>query len=682
MQPSDRGELKRVGKDVVFFVRSGLVAHGQSAVEAARGRDGAASVPASGPAYREDAPQLQISMTDACNMSCSYCSFRAREGAGKPVNMKLFTALRAIDVFREQVDKQVLAARIDFGLAGEPMLRHKTHGTLVDHIREVFDDRPDMVVWAGTNTTNGTLFTRPEAVGEIAPPMDVSIDGPEHVHNRFRTYVDGRGTFDDVVQVAGAALRKHPGIGCSAVLTAAHTDFTEIFRFLHEELGFRNIYMKPVNAEPHVTYALNRATLPAFERGYTELIDYLVSLEPERKLAALLSLNRDDYFMRFFYRVKERAHEVYRCGAGKSGMFVDTNGKLYACAHFMGKPGWHIGTLEEGVEERHRRQFLEMRVDDREPCRSCWARYLCGGGCYYQAVLANGDISKPDEAKCDLIRHLAELSVRLLTHLALDAPEVLSALPSPYFVGRQMLGRTPEARYLPAARAAASPRAEGGRVGEPLRLTAGYRLEGALPDGVVPVEVAGGVTMEALRIEVRSGEAWQGPLVLTLMDLERTPFRMADLRLHRRTSPGIVLKVEPGGGEGGARPVLRQVRADPPPVRRIPFVPEGWVEIAGAEARETAPGVVEVLLPLPALLERPSWRRLGFNAELRLPGGGRAVLVRHEPFCLLDSRIAGPFRLRGGEFSDEAATAGLLNEPPVAGFEPLTRWHGVQSNTC
>lgn len=684
MHQNHRGELRHIEDDLAFFVQSGLIARGEGAVDHAHRLDGPPpQVKEAAVSYTEDAPQLQISMTDACNMACSYCAFRAREGDGKPVNMAMTRALRAIDVFREQVGEEVLAARIDFGLAGEPMLRHKTHGTLIEHIREVFRDRPDMVVWAGTNTTNGTLFTRPEAVGEIAPPMDISLDGPEHVHNRFRKYVNGKGTFDDVVAVAKATLRKYPGIGCSAVLTAAHTDFVEIFRFLHEELGFRDIYMKPVNAERHVPYGLNRATLPAFQQGYTELVQYLMGLDSERKLAALMTLNREDYFMRFFYRVKERAHEVYRCGAGKTGMFVDTNGKLYACAHFIGKAGWHIGTLEEGVEERHRRRYLEMRVDNREPCRSCWARYLCGGGCHYQAVLANGDIDRPDEVKCDLIRHLSELAIRLVTHLAEEDPAVLSALPSPYLVPHRMLHRPPDASYLPSARAVAvGARDEGQRVGDAVLISAPARVEGRLPDGIGDVHLAGGLEGGELRIEVRSPAGTAGTLLLTLTDLGRTRFRMADLRLHRRATRGTVLRVELGGSGVSERCVSRQTTLEPAPVRQIPFRPETWEKVPGATVREPTPGTVEIVIPVAPILGRARWRRLGLNAQVEMPGGGRLVLVRHEPFCVIDQSIDGPFRIEGGEFEGDARPPSLLNASPIAGFEPVTRWSGVRSNTC
>lgn len=50
-------------------------------------------------------------------------------------------------------------------------------------------------------TTNGTLVT-PEAIDFAADQrvqLCLSIDGPADVHNRYRIYRDGRGSFDDVI---------------------------------------------------------------------------------------------------------------------------------------------------------------------------------------------------------------------------------------------------------------------------------------------------------------------------------------------------------------------------------------------------------------------------------------------------------------------------------------------------
>src|SRR6266567_9278132 len=54
--------------------------------------------------YREAVPQLQLSLTDSCNMACSYCAFRDRVHAdGKPVTIPLDTVREGLEFYRNEV---------------------------------------------------------------------------------------------------------------------------------------------------------------------------------------------------------------------------------------------------------------------------------------------------------------------------------------------------------------------------------------------------------------------------------------------------------------------------------------------------------------------------------------------------------------------------------------------------
>jgi uncharacterized protein len=71
-----------------------------------------------------------------------------------------------------------------------------------------------------------------------------------------------------------------------------------------------------------------------------------------------------------------------------------------------------MGDLSSGVDENARAAWMASRhVHRQEPCRQCWARYLCGGGCHHE-VIARG------RPACDYIRgwlhYCLEAYVRLL----------------------------------------------------------------------------------------------------------------------------------------------------------------------------------------------------------------------------------------------------------------------------
>jgi radical SAM protein with 4Fe4S-binding SPASM domain len=614
--------------------------------------------------YAEAVPQLQLSMTDACNMECSYCSFRARVHAdGKPVNMPMETAHRAIEMFAGEVARDASYARVDFGLAGEPMLRRRAHGTLMEWIAEALQRAELTAAWAGPMVTNATLARHDRELAEsLGPPQDISCDGPREVHDAFRPYADGSGTYDDVVAVIRQVLARHPGIGGSAVLTARFHHFDEIFLHLHEVLGFQSIYMKPVNVSPDVDYGLNPDTLPRFQEGYRRLVDLILAQPAPKRLSYLLTLSPDDFFMRYFYRLLNRGHQIYRCGAGKSGAYVDTNGKLYPCAHFIGKSGWDIGDVEHGFDESKRRKFFEAHVDTREPCRSCWARYLCGGGCYYQAVLTNGHFDTPDLAKCDLIRFLCTEAVRLLSALEEETPEVLAALPLPYVVAAADADAPASTVYLPSAILVPA--------GDDFELNRFPSCEGRIFQAAQSARLRIEHVGNDLLLRLRTDVPWTS-LEIWLVDTEQVPFRFVDLVAATSSVVGIRLRALPDGS-------LSRAIAPPGTVRKVPFPPQEWRAVGSSVQ---GPDGLELQVPLAELFGGVMPARYGLNVSLFPTSGGRLVLVRREPFLRVLPSRPGPLRPAGGEF-DLDTEDGTLNARAMDAFIPITRWTGLQANVC
>jgi len=46
-----------------------------------------------------------------------------------------------------------------------------------------------------------------------------------------------------------------------------------------------------------------------------------------------------------------------------------------------------MGRLADGIDRTLQADWLaERHVHRQEPCRSCWARYLCGGGCHHEVI--------------------------------------------------------------------------------------------------------------------------------------------------------------------------------------------------------------------------------------------------------------------------------------------------------
>jgi uncharacterized protein len=85
--------------------------------------------------------------------------------------------------------------------------------------------------------------------------------------------------------------------------------------------------------------------------------------------------------------ISRGTHRPYPCGAGAGYLSVSADGELAACHRFVGDVAGVMGSLDNGVDVTRRTRWLaERHVHHQEPCRGCWARYLCGGGCHHEVI--------------------------------------------------------------------------------------------------------------------------------------------------------------------------------------------------------------------------------------------------------------------------------------------------------
>ena len=77
-------------------------------------------------------------------------------------------------------------------------------------------------------------------------------------------------------------------------------------------------------------------------------------------------------------------------------------------------PDYAMGDLETGFDPTLGRRMRHLTVDRRPGCSRCWARHLCGGGCWKHGVDMRGELAANDEAHgCALIRHQLECALAI-----------------------------------------------------------------------------------------------------------------------------------------------------------------------------------------------------------------------------------------------------------------------------
>jgi uncharacterized protein len=353
---------------------------------------------------------LSLAVAQSCNLGCTYCYAQEGSFGGKAREMAWRTAETAVRrLFAEASAGDAL--HISF-LGGEPLAS-----------RELLRDATELATGLAREkgaiakfsiTTNGTLL-RPDD-GEFFErhgfAVTVSLDGIGAVHDLLRPFKNGRGSYERAIEnvMPLLAMQRRMQISARVTVTPDNLDLREALDGF-AELGFTSVGFSPVLRSPTGKSELRKSD---FETLLAQMID--CGREFERRIvggerypfANLHSAMRE---------IHRGTHRPYPCGAGAGYFGVSAEGGMFACHRFVDDAAGAMGHVETGIDRARQRQWLEERLVDRqEPCRSCWARYLCGGGCHHE-VIARG------RPACDFIKGWLEYCLQAYVRLSVLRPD-------------------------------------------------------------------------------------------------------------------------------------------------------------------------------------------------------------------------------------------------------------------
>lgn len=362
---------------------------------------------------------ISLTVAQACNLTCSYCYADEGRFGGAARRMPLAVAQRAVD---ELVRTAPPGAAVLVGfIGGEPLLNRAVVHDTVAYARRRAAERAVEVGFS--ITTNGTLVQAADLALFRANPftVTVSVDGGEQTHDRHRHRRDGAGSWHSVMEQLRPLL-EDPGrcrVSARATVTRDDLDIARRVRDL-AVAGFREVGVSPARTGPDPRIVLAGA----------DWAQYLAGLIAAAE-AEIVRLRRDGTRGGWlFANLGTAMTEIHRgtvrplpCGAAYGYLSVDVDGGYSTCHRTVGDPRFRVGG-PAGPSASARRRFLAPRlVDHQEPCRSCWARYLCGGGCHAEVVQAGRD-------NCDLIRGWLDYCLGRYPALRGEFPELFTSTPA------------------------------------------------------------------------------------------------------------------------------------------------------------------------------------------------------------------------------------------------------------
>jgi uncharacterized protein len=352
---------------------------------------------------------LSLAIAQKCNMGCTYCYAHEGDFGGAPQNMPLKTALDAVELlFREARPGDKVSLSF---LGGEPLMNRSVIRAATEHAVALSLARKNRLTLS--ITSNGTLI-RPDDFEFFEThgfAVTISLDGVGETHDRQRPLKSGVGSYTQVVERIKPALVRQRRMQVSARVTVTPENL-DLLPTLEAfiEMGFHSVGFSPL---------LNAPTGGELQKEHlATMLERMVACG--RRCEDAIAAGRRYPFSNLVTALKELhrgTHNSYPCGAGIGYFGVGADGLLYACHRFVKDERHAFGSVQNGVDRVRQDAWMEQRhVDHQAPCRDCWARYLCGGGCHHEVI-------NRGRHACDYIRGWLHYCLEAYTRLLKSRPD-------------------------------------------------------------------------------------------------------------------------------------------------------------------------------------------------------------------------------------------------------------------
>ncbi|MEY8234964.1 thioether cross-link-forming SCIFF peptide maturase [Lachnospiraceae bacterium 66-29] len=355
---------------------------------------------------------LCLHIAHDCNLACRYCFAEEGEYHGRRALMSFEVGKAALDfLIANSGSRRNL--EVDF-FGGEPLLNFDVVKRLVAYGRE--QEKLHDKKFRFTLTTNGVLLDDEvmEFANQEMANVVLSIDGRKEVHDKMRPFRKGAGSYELIVPKFQklAESRNQDRYYVRGTFTHHNLDFSKDVLHL-ADLGFRQISVEPVVAQPEDDYALQEADVPKLLEEYDTLA------------AEMLKRHREGKDFNFFHFMIDLeggpcvAKRLSGCGSGTEYLAVTPWGDFYPCHQFVGDEAFLMGNVTDGLQNKQlQNQFKRCNVYAKEKCRECFARFYCSGGCAANSYHFHGSITDAYDIGCELQKKRIECAIMLKAALA------------------------------------------------------------------------------------------------------------------------------------------------------------------------------------------------------------------------------------------------------------------------
>ena len=336
--------------------------------------------------------ELVLAMTMRCNLDCYYCFENHNDS-----DMSIQTVNRILELVEERINLKKLTDVIVTLYGGEPLMKKQRSIKFLKRMFKITEK--NNVKLHIMIITNGTLIDE-EFLQQLSlfskysiPHLQITLDGPEKIHDKRRYYKNGSGSFKKIINNL----------------------------FLLNDYNFRvniriNIDKTNCDCMPELIDELNKNIKD--KDKYTFTLDRVVDYCNTKSEFSLKSCFRPDEFYKAIYPLVYKLNKfgfkvktlektnpfrpLYCKAATKCSIVVDPSGNIYSCLSGIGKENFKIGNIHsESIYNDNYLDWMNFSPLNYTKCKNCNIVGFCGGGCIAEAIATHGyEFSKDNFPVC------------------------------------------------------------------------------------------------------------------------------------------------------------------------------------------------------------------------------------------------------------------------------------------
>ncbi len=351
-----------------------------------------------------------ICPTYSCNLRCTYC-FEKDLPDNPNKNMSsdmLDNVFNAIKTVSEKISKKIGAIEL-FG--GEPILPKNK-----DKVKSILD-------FAVASGANITIVTNGVFVGEFIdifkPVRDniemvqVTLDGPQKIHDSRRKTASGRGSFSEISQSIDRLLKNNINTNARVNIDNENIEYLpEIYDFMKNRgwVDYPNFRSKPALVTDHSTLEYIEPHIP--EDILLEKLINMYNRYPELEEAfGFYSFKPIRHIIDILNGAPNVSPRYFNCESNLLELYIFCpDGYIYTCPESIGNKDIAIGKFYPELELDEDRMDLWRSRDiiSIKKCRDCRFAPICGGGCPFASIA----ISEGREPVCERFQEVLDIFLK------------------------------------------------------------------------------------------------------------------------------------------------------------------------------------------------------------------------------------------------------------------------------